>query len=152
MKAATLLLPLLFASTVHANVGTPAKVKCTVNKLVYKQPIDKLMDINELLEGSQRVLVKMNEVECSTDVCENEMEAEGVYVRYSFNSQNGSLEVRDAASGQENYVSWLNEYDVTQSGYLLGGTWVTNRRGLLMNDARVFQIEADCWATDWQRH
>jgi hypothetical protein len=47
-------------------------------------------------------------------------------------------------------MSWLNQYELTDSGYLLGGTWLTNRGGGLMGNKRIFQIDASCSAIAWQ--
>lgn len=149
------LFALVFGFASYAEKGSPLTVKCAMSKLVYKEEIKELTDIETLLQDSKRVRVETKEVECDTyqgevTVCENEFDVQGFYSRYHFNSQSGALELEDRGTGQATYMNWMNQYEVTDSGYLLGGTWLTNRRGGLMGDARVFQVDVDCWATSWK--
>jgi len=144
------------ASPAHARVGSPEKVRCDLSVLEYKEDIEKLMDINDLLEGSTMKKAGATNSDChkfegEVVTCESIVESLGLSVRYHFNTQNGGLELEDTVTGQSTYMSWTNQHHVTKSGYLLGGVWLTNRRGGLLGNKRVFQVEASCWATAWKK-
>lgn len=156
LKTLTLLTLSFSAAPAFAQLGSPEKVRCDLKLLEYKEDIEKLMDINDLLEGSTMKKVGAVTSEChkyegEVVTCESIIESSGLSLRYHFNTQNGGLELEDTVTGQSTYMSWTNQHEITQSGYLLGGTWLTNRRGGLLGNKRVFQIEATCWATAWKK-
>jgi hypothetical protein len=159
MKLVLLALALIFVSTdSFAKVGSPTKIRCSLAKLTYKEDIVKLMDINDLLKSGDYTYSKeaVQDITCDTyqgevTVCASVIEKNGIYVRYHFNSQNGALTVEDLGTGHSSYTSWLNQENVTKSGYLQAGTWLTNRRGGLMGSKRIFQVETDCWALEWKK-
>jgi len=158
MKFVLLVFALVFVSAdSFAKGGSPTKIRCNLATLTYKEDIVKLMDINDLLKLGEYTYSKeaVQDIKCETyqgevTVCESVIEKNGIYVRYHFNSQNGALEMEDLGTGQSSYTSWLNQVDVTKSGYLLTGTGLTNRRGGLMGNKRIFRVETSCWALEWK--
>jgi hypothetical protein len=122
-----------------------------VRAYVANHDIRELEDLERLFRGAQIVSLADHESRCDTyegkvTTCGNEIEQPGLYVRYVFNSQNGGLELRDMVTGQENNAGWLNQYDITKSGYLPLSVDLVNRRGGLTGNPRMFQITADCSA------
>ncbi len=145
---------LVLALPTQARIGSPTKIKCDLAAQIYKEDIKELMDINTLLNESTYkkigfVISECNQYQGKVSTCESVIEQEGIQLRYHFNSQNGGLELIDASTGQSVYMHWTNQYDVTESGYLLGGLWLTNLRGGLMSNPRIFQLEVSCWGMEW---
>ncbi len=147
-----------FSTVAFAGAGSPTKIRCDLAAMTYKEDITKLMDLNDLLKFGDHTYTRIwkQDITCDTyqgevTVCESVIEKDGVFARYHFNTQNGALELEDLGTGQSSYTSWVNQHEVTKSGYLLGGTWLTNRRGGLMGNKRIFRVEASCWALDWKK-
>jgi hypothetical protein len=149
MKTVLLLSILIFSASAFARAGFPKEIRCSLSSIEYKEDIKDLMDINTLLNESTYHKMSTVDFQCQAHGCVAEIEMQGIYMRYHYNTQNGGLELEDKSLGQSVYNSWLNQHDVTQSGYLLGSVWLTNRRGGLLGSPRVFQVEAGCWALSW---
>lgn len=146
-------LKLVFLSMALASLAQ-AETKhtsCELRGEVANHDIKGIETLDQLMEGSTFVNIASDEAECGSyegqlTTCENNIEKSGLSVRYTFNSQNGQLELSDAG-GQESYAIWTNEYELTKSGYLALDTALTNRRGGLGGNPRMFQVTATCgWA------
>ena len=141
---------------IFGHKGSPQKVSCSANYLLAKKPITQKTDINELLDGHETVQLDDVHPDChkyqdKVVTCEATIDSEKLSMRYAFNTQNGNLEVNDLVTGQSAYQYWTNEYQLTESGYLTTGVWLTNTSGGLMGNDRAFQIEFHCQAVngDW---
>ncbi len=136
--------------------GAPKEVKCTADLLVAKNPIPNDPDINKLLVDHTRVSLGEVNQSCakypgdSSGVCIVLMGMEKIRIGYSFNTQNGSLNVDDAATGQSTSNSWTNQYEVTDTGYVTAGAMLRNIHGGLNNNPKAFEIDVFCQATKWQ--
>lgn len=136
--------------------GGPQKVTCWGKYSVAKDPIERKTDINELLDGHKDVAIDQINPDChkfkgEVVTCEAIMSNEKLYMRYSFNTQNGGLSIEDQVTGQSTWAYWTNQHKVTKSGYLTVGASLTNTSGGLMGDPKVFQIDFNCQALpkDW---
>jgi hypothetical protein len=140
-----------------ARTGGPQRINCDLSAYVYKEDIQKMMDINDLLNASTVSVLSQGTQDCHTYngevvTCENTLTAQNIELSYAFNSQNGNMELTDSLTGQSTYATWLNEYDETKSGYLTLDISLTNLRGGLAGNPRIFEIDARCWAgkDDWK--
>lgn len=145
-----------FTGLAQAKIGSPTKIRCDLGIHVHNEDINQLMDINALIENSRYEKLGSVDATCRKHngkvvTCESVIEDQAFYIRYHFNTQNGGLEIEDIVSGQSARVTWLNQHDVLESGYLLGRVNLTNRRGGLMGNQRIFQIESGCWALEWDK-
>ncbi len=152
---ALLFAALSFVSVAHARVGSPTKIRCDFAIREFHEDIQGMMDINDLFEQDNYKKISLIDATCDTyenevTTCQGVIENEMIYMRYNFNTQSGGLELQDLVTGQSSSMTWLNQHDVTQSGYLLGSIKLTNRRGGLLGQNRIFQIEAGCWALEWK--
>lgn len=135
--------------------GPPKKVRCTALALRTKKPILEKTDINELLRDTLSAKLGDSQFECVKypgdrgETCAAMLESGKFQVYYAFNTQSGNLEIEDKVTGQSSWQSWLNEYDLTGTGHLGLTTWLTNTRGGLLGDPRVFRIEVSCHGTEW---
>jgi hypothetical protein len=158
MKLAPLLI-LLAALPAHAKSGSPKQTTCEIHAYVADHDIKQMEELDVLLHGASLQQLASRQADCSTyegsvTVCENEVDQAGLNVRYVFNTQNGGLELRDTVSGQENSAGWLNQYELTKSGYLPLTADLVNRRGGLLGNPRIFEVTASCGAAGgaWDGH
>lgn len=73
-----------------------------------------------------------------------------VLFSYGFNSQSGSIHLVDNVTGNEVSANWLNQHDVTKSGYLHSRLALKNYKGGILGDPKIWEIEANCWAAQNQ--
>lgn len=137
--------------------GGPSRVRCQAEVLVAKQPIRPGTNINDLIENQDGPIRLFDQVfECrkfngKVVGCEAMVTHERVYLRYTFNSQSGTMEIKDNVTGQSLWDSWLNQHKLTGSGYVSKTLWMSNSNGGLLGFPRAFQVEFSCYASkkDW---
>ena len=152
------ILPLSFANA-FGEKGAPKKVHCTGTLYLAKEAISQRTDINELLANNDiRLLGSINPF-CEkyegdkSGVCDATIAHSNLYLRYVFNTQNGSVTIKDNVTGQSAWSGWTNQYELTESGYLATTVWLMNENGGLLGDPRAFGIEMTChaYSSEWQQ-
>jgi hypothetical protein len=138
--------------------GAPGRVQCKVATYTANSDITEKRDIEWLLAHSQYLKVLQTVKTCPKNegkvvTCELPYETDALKFRYYFNTQGGGLTLEDTESGQSSDVEWTNQYNLTESGYLNVSGELTNVRGGLLGQNRIFRVEVTCYASarDWRK-
>jgi hypothetical protein len=176
MRFLFLILLSVFNISAYALAGSPSRIYCSARGSEATLDIPYLHDLikrvcgdeggscdirNVILSFTNRVeLFNQATFECdkyngkvSNCLARSGEGAGNLAFTYGFNSQFGSLNISDLATGVEVSSNWLNQYDVTNSGYL--HTWIslTNYQGGLLGNPQLYKLTVTCYASqkEWQR-